>query len=54
MKTDTIKLRLVRQRYNEYVILFPNKVKLVVLNSYYYSQLLNDCTYEFINTIDAH
>ena len=53
MNTATIKLRLVRQRYNEYVILFPNRIKLVVLNSYYYSQLLKDTNYEFINTIDA-
>ena len=48
-----IQLRLVRQRYNEYVILFPNRIKLVVLNYYFYSQLLKDANYEFVNTIDS-
>jgi len=43
-----IKLRLVRKQCNEYVVLFPNEIKLVFLNNYYYTQLLKDRNYTFV------
>ena len=53
MNKVPIQLRLVRKQCNEYVILFPNKMKLVVLNGYYYSQLLKDNNYVFVqNSIE--
>ena len=53
MQITPIKLRLVRKQCNEYVVQFPNKIKLVFLTHYYYSQLLNDTKYVFVhNTID--
>lgn len=53
MQQAPIQLRLVRKQCNEYVVLFPNKIKLVFLNNYYYSQLLKDSRYTFVqNCID--
>lgn len=51
MQHVPIKLRLVRKQCNEYVVLFPNKIKLVFLNYYYYKQLLEDKKYIFEQNI---
>jgi len=50
MQQVPIQLRLVRKQCNEYVVLFPNKIKLVFLNNYYYQQLVKDSRYLFVQT----